>query len=249
MRTSNEVVENITPMNYRPRKTVKIFLELSDPDDVMLIELFLQWKKKRKFSPNIKLASKLFDELDRGSTALLYETFPWLVNNFGSPQDDLSNSELYSKLRDILNSATPQLVAPERPLSLAAPPQREALSNQHSDAAVGELLEVQTAKTSTIEGQTWNVPYCNLQLGLYQLGSIKNLSDLDDEVLEFGVHIGKIPAAQARKVLEARRREKPPQAPDEAILVTTDRSNARPLAGAEKPLTAPTFTDDLDDLL
>lgn len=258
MKANGQAVENVMRSATRPRQTVKIFLELTDPEDIMLLELFFRWKKKRKFSPNIKLASKLFAELERGSTELLYETFPWLVNQPEAMEEDMSNIELFAKLRDIFNDNTPRLPAPERPLELPEPTKAETPAKRQSlsDASVGDLLEVQSAPKTAPSDKKWNVPYCNLQLGLYGLGSIKHLSELADEVLEYGIYTGKLPAAKARKVLADRHEKKSSSLPEAAPIMAifqpieiVSSGNARPIAGAERPLAAPTFDDDLDDLL
>lgn len=92
-----------------------------------------------------------------------------------------------------------------------------------------DLLEV---KKATQDTSRFNVPFCNLQLGLYGLGSIKHLSDLADEVLEFGILHGKLPTEPARAILNTRK----------------GGGNAKPLAGADVPFSAPAELD-FDDLL
>jgi hypothetical protein len=88
----------------------------------------------------------------------------------------------------------------------------------------------------------WNIPYCNLQLGLYQLGSIKQLDELETQVLEYGLSVGKLPAAKVKPILE-KRQVKVTAAP--APIPDNSASNGKRIDGSEITFEAPTI-DDLE---
>jgi len=88
----------------------------------------------------------------------------------------------------------------------------------------------------------WRVAHCNIQIGLYHLGSIKELKDLDDEVLAYGIHFNKLNKDQAQAIL-ARRGAKNQL---EAVTLRADApntGNAKPIPGANVKLVAPDFND------
>lgn len=60
------------------------------------------------------------------------------------------------------------------------------------------LLEI---KNTSTRDPRWFVPHCNLQIGLYHLGSIKHMHHLDNQTLQFGIHSGKLDVKLASAIL------------------------------------------------
>lgn len=247
------------------RLTIPIRIDTQKAHEHELLPVIDDLKATRNFAKGVRVGLKIFWEAMQGRSDTLKAEFPALVESLVNEAvaHALDNQQQHAieELKTLLLARPVEfraLPAGEGgdPLQPLKAPDQPAKRQSLSDSAVGDLLEVQSAPKTKPTDKKWNVPYCNLQLGLYGLGSIKALTELADEVLEYGIHTGKLPAAKAQKVLNERREKKgkndvdmPEVAAPEVVPMMQLEGSAKQIAGANVEFAAPTFDDDFDDLL
>jgi hypothetical protein len=241
--------------SYSQQRQYRFILNISRSQDEEVSQIIASLKAKRAFTRAVRIGLLLFWSLSQGRIDVLLAEFPWIAEQLKPPSPPLyALDELHEQLRRIEAKMSEVPLQTNVPMSDGAHPLLNQGSNRPerkslSDEAMGDLLEVQVAKPTLLQGRAWNIAHCNIQVGLYHLGSIKNLGDLDDEVLEYGIQMGKLPAAQAAEVLDSRRRRASKIPIIEAHIKEKPTGNARPLAGSEVQFSAPVVTDELDDFL
>jgi hypothetical protein len=231
---------------YQQQQQYRFILRPARPQDEEVGAIIRALKAQRAFTRAIRIGLLLFWSLSQGRLDVLLREFPWVLQQLKTPAPALD--QLQEQLRRIeakMGSAAPLVLtdgahaALPRPAKLPAP----------SEESLEDLLTVQAAKRSSDGPGKWNIPYCNLQLGLYQLGSIKHLTELETQVLEYGLHVGKLPAAKVKEILARRQSAGAAKLPLHTIAAPMveahSTGNARLIAGAGVEFAPP---DDLDEV-
>jgi len=216
-------------MSYRKR--FPFWFDLHKPDELELAQYVVEQKSTRMYSATIRDAIRLIRDLRQRKFDVLFQLFPWIREWMDAEIRASVAVEVTARFEEKIDRLLK--VTEVSPL-----PSRALLGFPKDDPA----LEISAAQADPHN----NNPAYNFLISTTAL--IGDYSKLPDEVIEYGIRTGKLPASLARpKSLPAEIPEPPIDTEQDTIAYqpiapALELGNARHLAVSQ--LAAPVFDDD-----
>lgn len=191
------------------RVMFKFWLNVARPDEKNIAETIDSLKENRSFSSAIRDGIRLINDLRQGSTEVLHELFPWVLEDhstplLNAPEEQVSPvesrlQERFDRMEELLASAQ------SLPLEAGAgvPNLRKMVTKAPlaDDDLLGDL-EIKQAKSD--ENPSFNMMISSVNMG------IAKLEELPSECIEYGIRRGKL-ADSARQFITKSEPKKPPE--------------------------------------
>ena len=225
----------------RYRKTINFQLDLNKPDEQAIAQHIQELKRERGYSKAIRDGIRLIVDLRNGRLDVLYELFPWVLQQTASQTESLpvealekvaSNTEnaLRRHIEQLENLILQQGAIPVNP---GQKPSEVRLPVSRNDD-----FEIEITRTGNTENNNsgWNFMIASA-MQIYG-----NCDSLPPQIIDYGLRTGRIPADSVRRKTTAKRDAKSTGS------ASFEKGNPGKIAGADAALVAPDF-DDLEDFL
>lgn len=194
----------------------KFWLDVTRDDEYSLAEYIAEQKKKRKFAGTIRDALHLIRDLRAGKVDWLLFLFPWVYQAIyaqaetdllakqqkrpaaDNPQD-LIISELRRLESTILSIGAVPVGEGQKPSSTPIPKSLPSPANMKTPVGFrysdDDDLDLEIAQA--VNDKSMNNPTFNMTITMASMTG--DYASLDDEVLEYGLRTGRVPAQYNRK--------------------------------------------------